>query len=181
MLLLIYDYFLFYVDCFVVCLVDVVILVVIYCIELLDFVIVCEYGEWVQYESGIGNSGYYYIDCDGCIECYVFGICVVYYVWGCNLYFIGIELVNLGCYLYWWDLCQQMMIELYLDVQIVVLMELLIQLQCEFLVLQEIVGYEDLDMVWMLVSDDLLLEVVCKFDLGLLFFWEVVLVGCGLW
>lgn len=42
-------------------------MVVIYCIELFDLVMVCEYGECVLYDSGVGNSGYFYIDCDGSV------------------------------------------------------------------------------------------------------------------
>lgn len=31
--------------------------------------------------------------------------CVVYYVCGMNVYMLGIELVNRGCYLDWFDSC----------------------------------------------------------------------------
>ncbi|WP_430390741.1 N-acetylmuramoyl-L-alanine amidase [Dyella sp. 20L07] len=155
-------------------------MVVIHCTELPDLATAREYGERAQYESGVGNSGHYYIDRDGSIYRYVPGTRVANHVRGQNPHSIGIELVNLGRYPDWWNSKRQTMTEPYTPAQIASLRALLAQLRHDFPNLHLIAGHEDLDTARLPATDDPSVEVPRKLDPGPLFPWAQVLDGSGL-
>ncbi|MFC4527858.1 N-acetylmuramoyl-L-alanine amidase [Dyella halodurans] len=155
-------------------------MVVIHCTELPDLATAREYGERVQYESGTGASGHYYIDRDGSIYRYVPGTRVANHVRGHNPDSIGIELVNLGRYPDWWNSHHQTMTEPYTAAQIAALRALLAQLRQDFPNLHLIAGHEDLDTARMPASDDSSKDVPRKLDPGPMFPWDQVLAGSGL-
>jgi len=155
-------------------------MVVIHCTELPDLAMAREYGERVLYESGAGASGHYYIDRDGSIHRYVPGTRVAHHVRGHNPNSIGIELVNLGRYPYWWHAGNQTMTEPYPPAQLDALRALLAQLRQEYPNLHLIAGHEDLDTARLPATDDPSVEVPRKLDPGPLFPWADVLAGSGL-
>jgi N-acetylmuramoyl-L-alanine amidase len=154
---------------------DAIDLVVIHCTELPDLATAREYGERVQYDSGTGNSGHYYIDRDGSIHGYVRPERVAYHVRGHNERSIGIELVNRGRYPDWHDSRRQQMSEPYGEAQIEALVALLRRLVEELPALQRIAGHEDLDLAEIAASDDPRRRVRRKLDPGPLFPWDRVL------
>ncbi|MHA6202906.1 N-acetylmuramoyl-L-alanine amidase [Dyella soli] len=155
-------------------------MVVIHCTELPDLAMAREYGERAVYDSGVGNSGHYYIDRDGSIYRYVPGTRVANHVRGHNPNSIGIELVNLGRYPNWWHAGHQTMTEPYTPAQIAALRALLAQLRLDYPHLRLIAGHEDLDTARLPATDDPAVEVPRKLDPGPLFPWREVLDGSGL-
>ena len=150
-------------------------LVVIHCTELPDMAMAREFGERVQYDSGTGNSGHYYIDRDGSVFQYVPLQRIAHHVRGYNARAIGIELVNTGRYPRWHDSRHQAMDEAYTEAQVASLIALLRQLQAEAPSLRQIAGHEDLDTLTEAASDDPSVLVPRKRDPGPLFPWKRVL------
>lgn len=65
--------------------------VVLHCTELPDLAMARVWGERVVHPSGTGNSGHYYVDRDGAIECWVPPERTAHHVRGHNADSIGIE------------------------------------------------------------------------------------------
>ncbi len=150
-------------------------LAVIHCTELPDLASAREYGEKVLYESGTGNSGHWYIDRDGRIECWVNPERAAHHVRGKNAHSVGIELVNLGRWPDWLDSRRQTMAEPYPEAQIRALVALLRWLPGPLPMLRLVAGHEDLDLEHVPASDDPGKRVKRKLDPGPLFPWERVL------
>lgn len=155
-------------------------LVIIHCTELPDLATAREYGERVLYASGTGNSGHYYIDRDGSLECWVPPARIAHHTKGWNARSLGIELVNRGRYPDWLDSRQQAMTEAYAPAQIQTLLALLQMLKAELPKLTGIAGHEDLDLATVPASDDPSQSVRRKRDPGPLFPWPEVLAASGL-
>lgn len=148
--------------------------VVIHCTELPDMAMARSYGERVLYADGSGNSGHYYIDRDGRIECYVEPERIAHHVRGMNEHSVGIELVNLGRYPHWLDSTHQAMPEPYPQAQIQALIALLRWLPQRLPALTTIAGHEDLDLAEEAASDDPSRTVRRKRDPGPLFPWPQI-------
>lgn len=155
-------------------------LVVIHCTELPDLATARQYGEKVLYDSGTGNSGHWYIDRDGRIECWVRPERAAHHVRGKNAHSVGIELVNTGRWPDWLDSRHQTMAEPYPDAQIEALIALLRWLPTPLPMLRFIDGHEDLDLEHVPASDDPGKRVKRKLDPGPLFPWERVLAAVPL-
>ncbi|MFT5140748.1 MAG: N-acetylmuramoyl-L-alanine amidase [Rhodothermales bacterium] len=156
-------------------------LVVIHCTELPDLSTAREYGEQVHYEgSKTGNSGHYYVDRDGSIHCWVPADRVAHHTAGYNQRSIGIELVNLGRWPYWFNSEKQQMNEPYPEKQIQALIALLQHLQAELKSLNWIAGHEDLDLSRIAASDSPGKLVKRKLDPGPHFPWDRVIDLSGL-
>ncbi len=155
-------------------------LVVVHCTELPDLATAREYGERVLYDSGTGNSGHYYIDRDGRIECWVPETRIAHHVRGWNERSLGIELVNLGRWPDWYDSRRQQPGQDYPSAQIEALIALLQQLAHRLPSAPALAGHEELDLEWVPASDDPSLKVRRKLDPGPLFPWSRVLRGSGL-
>ena len=155
-------------------------LVVIHCTELPNLAMAREYGERVQHKSGAGNSGHYYIDRDGHIECYVPPTRIAHHVRGLNAHSVGIELVNRGRYPHWWHAQHQAMTEAYPAAQIDALINLLAWLIKQLPALSEIAGHESLDTQRIPADDDPTRQVARKLDPGPLFPWSKVLAAVPL-
>lgn len=155
-------------------------LVVMHCTELPDMAMAREYGERVLYPAGTGNSGHYYIDRDGSVECYVGPEFVAHHTRGYNPRAIGIELVNTGRYPDWYHSGRQRMDEPYTEDQIRAVSALLVQLQATLPNLRWIAGHEDLDTAEVEASDDPSCRVRRKRDPGPLFPWSRILTETGL-
>lgn len=155
-------------------------LVVIHCTELPDLATARQYGEKVLYDSGTGNSGHWYIDRDGRIECWVRPERAAHHVRGKNAHSVGIELVNTGRWPDWLDSRHQAMTEPYPDAQIEALIALLRWLPTALPTLRFIDGHEDLDLEHVPASDDPGKRVKRKLDPGPLFPWERVLAAVPL-
>lgn len=155
-------------------------LVVIHCTELPDLATARQYGEKVLYDSGTGNSGHWYIDRDGRIECWVRPERAAHHVRGKNAHSVGIELVNTGRWPDWLDSRHQTMAEPYPDAQIDALIALLSWLPTPLPMLRFIDGHEDLDLEHVPASDDPGKRVKRKLDPGPLFPWERVLAAVPL-
>jgi N-acetylmuramoyl-L-alanine amidase len=150
-------------------------LVVLHCTELPDLATAREYGERVLYpESGTGNSGHYYIDRDGAIQCWVEPGRIAHHVRGHNERAIGIELVNTGRWPNWLDAGHQAMEEAYPGAQVEALLGLLRQLQADLPSLRGIAGHEDLDREEVAATDDPARRVRRKRDPGPMFPWPRV-------
>lgn len=155
-------------------------LVVMHCTELPDLAMAREYGERVLYPAGTGNSGHYYIDRDGSVECYVGPEFVAHHTRGYNPRAIGIELVNTGRYPDWYHSGRQRMDEPYTEDQIRAVSALLVQLQATLPNLCWIAGHEDLDTAEVEASDDPSCRVRRKRDPGPHFPWSRILTETGL-
>lgn len=155
-------------------------LVVIHCTELPDLATAREYGERILYPSGTGNSGHYYIDRDGGIECWVPETRIAHHVRGWNERSIGIELVNLGRWPDWYHSRRQQPGQAYPAAQIQSLTALLRQLARRLPSPPALAGHEDLDLEQVPASDDPAQCVRRKLDPGPLFPWPQVLRGTGL-
>jgi N-acetylmuramoyl-L-alanine amidase len=147
-------------------------LVVVHCTELPDLAMAREYGERVLYESGVGNSGHYYIDRDGSVHLFVHPGRIAHHCRGYNERSIGIELVNTGRYPDWFDSRRQEMSEAYPRAQLEALSALLASLRRSLTGLRFIAGHEDLDTALVPASDDRALQVSRKRDPGPLFPWD---------
>lgn len=155
-------------------------LVVMHCTELPDMVMAREYGERVLYPAGTGNSGHYYIDRDGSVQCYVGPEFVAHHTRGYNPRAIGIELVNTGRYPDWYHSGRQSMDEAYTEAQIAATSALLRQLHAALPNLRLIAGHEDLDTAMVEASDDPEIRVYRKRDPGPHFPWPRILTETGL-
>lgn len=150
-------------------------LVVVHCTELPDLATAREYGERVLYpDSQTGNSGHFYIDRDGTVQCWVGIERIAHHTRGYNPRSIGIELVNIGRYPDWLDSRHQAMDEPYPEPQIVALVSLLLEFQT-LPNLRYVAGHEDLDLDQVEASDDPARHVRRKRDPGPLFPWERLL------
>lgn len=152
--------------------------VVVHCTELPDLAMAREYGEVEHYASGTGNSGHYYIDRDGTVQCYVPPERVANHTRGWNPRSVGIELVNRGRYPDWLASRHQDMTEPYPDAQIDALIALLQWLTGRLDRLRQIAGHEDLDRAQVPAGDDEKVLVYRKRDPGPLFPWSRVLAAC---
>ncbi len=150
-------------------------MIVIHCTETPDLSSARQIGEKVQYASGTGNSGHFYIDRDGEIYQYIDPLRVAHHTRGYNQHSIGIELINTGRYPNWYDSRHQAMNEAYTDTQINSLIALLAKLKITYSSLQKIAGHEDLDTARVAASDDPSKTVARKRDPGPLFPWNSVL------
>jgi len=156
-------------------------LVVIHCTETPTLASAREFGEKVLYEgSGTGNSGHYYIDRDGTIECWVPPERTAHHVRGHNADSIGVELVNEGRWPEWYHSQRQQPVEAYAVPQVDALVALLRWLRQVCPGLQGLAGHEDLDQEPVAASDDPTLTVRRKIDPGPLFPWSRVVAGSGL-
>lgn len=155
-------------------------LVVIHCTELPDLAMAREYGQRVLYPvpdapDGTGNSGHYYIDRDGAVHRWIAPERIAHHTRGYNPRSIGIELVNTGRYPHWLDSRHQAMEEVYSEVQIAALIDLLASLRTTIPTLDLIAGHEELDTTEVEASDDATRQVRRKRDPGPLFPWARVL------
>lgn len=157
-----------------------VVRVVLHCTELPDLAMAREWGERLVHPSGTGNSGHYYIDRDGSIECWVRPERIAHHVRGHNADSIGIELVNEGRWPDWYHSQRQRPVEEYADLQVDALVALLRWLRQVCPGLQGLAGHEDLDQEPVAASDDATLTVRRKIDPGPLFPWSRVVAGSGL-
>lgn len=153
--------------------------IVLHCTELPDLASAREYGERVHYGDGTGNSGHYYVDRDGRIECWVPVERVAHHCRGHNPASVGIELVNRGRYPDWLYSGHQQMTEPYPTAQIDALIALLRALAAA-LPIEDLAGHEDLDTTEVPAEDDPGVRVRRKRDPGPLFPWDTVLAATGL-
>jgi len=154
--------------------------VVLHCTELPDLATARAYGERVQYASGTGNSGHYYIDRDGTIVEYVPVARIAHHTRGWNPRSVGIELVNTGRFPDWLDSRHQAMDEPYTEAQLLALIALLQDLRARLPGLAQVAGHEDLDQDEVEASDDPALRVRRKRDPGPLFPWPALLAAVPL-
>ena len=154
--------------------------VVLHCTELPDLATARAYGERVQYASGTGNSGHYYIDRDGTIVEYVPVARIAHHTRGWNPRSVGIELVNTGRFPDWLDSRHQAMDEPYTEAQLLALIALLQDLRARLPGLAQVAGHEDLDQDEVEASDDPALRVRRKRDPGPLFPWSALLAAVPL-
>lgn len=151
-------------------------LLVVHCTELPDLAEARKYGEELHYPaSGTGNSGHYYIDRDGTVECWVPPERIAHHVAGLNEASIGVELVNRGRWPDWFHSAHQQPDEPYPDRQIDALVELIAQLRPICPKLARIAGHEDLDRRRIPAADDPEVLIARKIDPGPLFPWPLVL------
>lgn len=154
--------------------------IVLHCTELPDLAMARTWGERIVHGSGTGNSGHYYVDRDGRIECWVPPERVAHHVRGHNADTIGIELVNDGRWPDWYHSRRQQPTQAYPPGQIAALVGLLDWLRRRLPALQGLAGHEDLDTAIVAASDDPSLAVRRKIDPGPLFPWPEVLAASGL-
>lgn len=154
--------------------------IVLHCTELPDLAMARTWGERIVHDSGTGNSGHYYVDRDGRIECWVPPERVAHHVRGHNADTIGIELVNDGRWPDWYHSRRQQPTQAYPPGQIAALVGLLDWLRRRLPALQGLAGHEDLDTAIVAASDDPSLAVRRKIDPGPLFPWPEVLAASGL-
>ena len=155
---------------------DQIDLVVIHCTELPDLGLARDCGERIHYpESGIGNSGHFYIERFGGVEQWVPLERIAHHTRGYNERSVGIELVNSGRYPNWFDSEQQNFSEPYPEKQVQNLICLLRSLQTTLPALRWIAGHDGLDQSRVTASDDPGRTVRRKVDPGPLFPWTRVL------
>jgi len=151
-------------------------LVVIHCTELPDLATARLWGEKLLHaESQTGNSGHFYIDRDGSIEEWVPLTRIAHHVRNFNSHSIGIELVNMGRYPYWFRSDHQQMTEVYPAEQVHALAALLEHLQASLPGLDEIAGHEDLDTGMLPAEDDPGVMIRRKIDPGSHFPWAAIM------
>lgn len=156
-------------------------LIVVHCTELPDLEAAKSYGGKILYpETGTGACGHYYIDRDGTITQFVAIMRVAHHVVGYNHRSIGIELINLGRYPFWFGSKHQSMQEPYPPAQIEALIALIAALKQELPSIRSIAGHEDLDLGSVAASDDPAISVKRKKDPGPLFPWDLVMERVGL-
>ncbi|MBX3724642.1 MAG: N-acetylmuramoyl-L-alanine amidase [Xanthomonadales bacterium] len=154
--------------------------IVLHCTELPDLAMARDWGERIVHPSGTGNSGHYYIDRDGAIECWVPPDRVAHHVRNHNADSLGIELVNDGRWPDWYHSRRQRPVEPYAGAQIDALIGLLRWLPRILPALDGLIGHEELDTGEVAASDDSEVRVRRKIDPGPLFPWPRVIAGCGL-
>jgi N-acetylmuramoyl-L-alanine amidase len=155
--------------------------VVIHATELPDLATAREYGERIQHRgSRTGNSGHFYVDRDGAVECWVPPERIAHHVAGHNADSIGIELVNRGRWPDWYHSQRQGWSEDYPEAQLDALIELLAGLQRRLPSLAIIAGHDELDRRRVPASDDPDARVPRKIDPGPPFPWPRVLAAVSL-
>jgi len=150
-------------------------LVVIHCTELPNIKTARVYGEKIQYDSGTGNSGHYYIAKDGSSYQWIENHRIAHHVKGHNKNSIGIELDNLGRYPHWHQTNAQVMYDKYPTEQISALISLLLKLHEHIPTLKYITGHEDLDTRLIRSDNDPEIYIRRKMDPGQMFPWEQVM------
>ncbi|HEY7906260.1 MAG TPA: N-acetylmuramoyl-L-alanine amidase [Wenzhouxiangella sp.] len=132
-----------------------------------------QFAEEIHYPgSQTGNSGHFYIDQDGSVECWVTPERVAHHVKGYNRPSIGIELVHPGRYPNWLSSEHQSWETPYPDAQIEALIALINQLHVRLPGLHHIAGHDEIDREWVAASDDPTKKVRRKLDPGPTFPWE---------
>ena len=155
-------------------------LLVVHCTELPDLDTAREYGERIAHPgTRTGNSGHFYVDRDGRVECWVPPERIAHHVRGRNRDSVGVELVNLGRYPDWFHSARQQMTEPYPAPQLQALLDLVEYLRGQLPSLSWMAGHEELDAGHVPASDDPSLLVRRKLDPGPMFPWAA-LDGCGL-
>ena len=150
--------------------------VVIHCTELPDLKEARLYGEKIMYpDSGTGVSGHFYIDRDGCVYRYVCEDRIAHHVIGHNSDSIGIELINRGRYPNWFDSNHQAPSEVYPEVQLSALKELLRYLKQTHPTIKELARHSDLDTQMIPAQNKPEVEIRRKIDPGPLFPWDDLL------
>jgi N-acetylmuramoyl-L-alanine amidase len=150
-------------------------LLVLHCTELPDLAQARKYGEELHYPtSQTGNSGHYYVDRDGAVECWVMPDRIAHHVAGMNERSVGIELVNHGRWPDWYHSAHQLPTEDYPEAQIDALLALLAELERSLPALRWIAGHEDLDLRQIPAADDPAIQIQRKIDPGPLFPWPRV-------
>ncbi len=140
-----------------------------------------EFGEKIRHpDSRTGNSGHYYVDRDGRIECWVPPDRVAHHVRNYNHRSIGIELVNNGRWPDWLHSDRQVMTDPYPEPQVAALLRLLDDLCRQLPRLRWIAGHEELDRERVPASNDPAAKVFRKRDPGPLFPWSRVLAAITL-
>lgn len=138
------------------------------------------YGERIHYQqTNTGNSGHYYIDRDGSVECWVPLQGVAHHVRHFNQHSVGIELVNLGRFPNWFHQSSQHWQEPYSEAQLTALEHLLSQLRQTLPCLRYITGHDQLDLEMVPATDadqqldagEVVNQVRRKLDPGPLFPW----------
>lgn len=147
--------------------------IVIHATELPTLALARQFGEEIHYPgSQTGNSGHFYIDQDGSVECWVTPERVAHHVKGYNRQSIGIELVHPGRYPNWLSSEHQSWETPYPEAQIEALIALINQLHVRLPGLHHIAGHDEIDRDWVEASDDPTKKVRRKLDPGPTFPWE---------
>ncbi len=149
--------------------------IVIHATELPTLAKARQFAEEIHYlGSQTGNSGHFYIDTDGSVECWVTPERVAHHVKGYNRPSIGIELVHPGRYPNWLSSEHQSWETPYPDAQIEALIALINQLHVRLPGLHHIAGHDEIDRDWIEASDDPTKKVRRKLDPGPTFPWPEV-------
>lgn len=149
--------------------------VVIHATELPTLAEARRFAEVIHYPATqTGNSGHFYVDTDGRVECWVTPDRVAHHVRGHNHASIGIELVHPGRYPNWHATDHQDWSTPYPDEQIEALIGLLNQLEARLPRLHHIAGHDELDLDVIAASDDPSQTVRRKLDPGPTFPWDRV-------
>jgi N-acetylmuramoyl-L-alanine amidase len=149
--------------------------VVIHATELPTLAEARRFAEIIHYPATkTGNSGHFYVDTDGRVECWVTPDRVAHHVKGHNHASIGIELVHPGRYPDWHATDHQDWSTPYPDEQIEALIGLLNQLAVRLPRLHHIAGHDELDLDVVAASDDPSQTVRRKLDPGPTFPWDRV-------
>lgn len=155
--------------------------IIIHATELPTLAMAREYAEVIHYPgSNTGNSGHFYVDPAGQVECWVTPDRVAHHVRGYNRPSIGIELVHPGRYPNWLASDQQEWTEPYPEAQIEALITLIQQLATRLPKLHHIAGHDELDRDWVEASDDPSQRVRRKLDPGPTFPWPRVIEATAL-
>jgi len=149
--------------------------IVIHATELPDLAKARQFAEEIHYPgSQTGNSGHFYIDLDGTVECWVTPERVAHHVKGYNRPSIGIELVHPGRYPNWLSSEHQSWDTPYPEAQIEALIELINQLHVRLPQLHHIAGHDEMDQTLVTASDDPTKKVRRKLDPGPTFPWDEI-------
>lgn len=146
------------------------------------------YGEQIHYrQTDTGNSGHYYIDRDGSVECWVPLERTAHHVRHFNQHSVGIELVNLGRFPNWFHQSSQSWQEPYSEAPLTALENLLGLLRQALPSLRYITGHDQLDLERVPATDALqhldgdgVNRVRRKLDPGPLFPWPRLVAATGL-
>lgn len=146
------------------------------------------YGEQIHYcLTSTGNSGHYYIDRDGSVECWVPLERAAHHVRHFNQHSVGIELVNLGRFPNWLHQSSQSWQEPYSEAQLSALEHLLGWLKQTLPSLRLVTGHDQLDLERVPATDACahgdgggIDQVRRKLDPGPLFPWSRIVAATGL-
>lgn len=167
---------------------EVIQLAVIHATELPTLQEARAYGEQIHYSlTGTGNSGHYYIDRDGSVECWVPPERAAHHVRGFNQHSVGIELVNRGRFPNWFHQSSQSWQEPYSEAQLMALESLLGLLKQTLPSLRFVTGHDQLDLEKVPATDACrhreggeIGQVRRKLDPGPLFPWSRIVAGTSL-